>query len=54
VQFKAVKAGLSTMAGRTQILEGLSAGDEVIVYSQQALSPGLKVKVVDEIVRRKP
>ncbi|MGV8935129.1 MAG: efflux RND transporter periplasmic adaptor subunit [Gallionellaceae bacterium] len=54
VQFKAVKAGLSTMGGRTQILDGLSAGDEVIVYSQQALSPGLKVKVVKEIVRSKP
>jgi multidrug efflux pump subunit AcrA (membrane-fusion protein) len=51
VQFKPVKAGLSTQAGRTQILEGLTAGDEVIVYSQQPLSAGLKVKVVDEIVR---
>ncbi len=54
VQFQAVKSGLSTLAGRTQILEGLAAGDEVIVYSQQPLSAGLKVKVVDEIVRSKP
>jgi HlyD family secretion protein len=54
VQFAAVKAGLSTLQGRTQIISGLAAGDEVIVYSQQALQAGMKVKVVAEIVKAKP
>lgn len=54
VQFVAVKAGLSTLQGRTQIISGLAAGDEVVVYSQQALHAGMKVKVVDEIVKARP
>jgi len=51
VQFKPVKVGLSTLEGRTQILSGLAEGDEVIVYSQQELHAGMKVKVVDAIVK---
>ena len=51
VQFKPVKAGLSTLEGRTQIVSGLAEGDEVIVYSQQELRAGMKVKVVPEIVK---
>ncbi|HEY6096386.1 MAG TPA: efflux RND transporter periplasmic adaptor subunit [Gallionellaceae bacterium] len=53
VQFARVKAGLSTLQGRTQIIEGLAAGDEVIVYSQQALRAGMKVKAVAELVKAK-
>lgn len=51
ITFKPVKIGLSTMDGRTQILDGLGEGDEVIVYSQQALREGLKVKVVSALVK---
>ncbi len=51
VVFKAVKTGVVTAQGRTQILQGLSAEDEVIVFSQQMLRPGLKVKVVSELVK---
>lgn len=52
IAFKPVKIGLATMDGRTQILDGLSDDDEVIVYSQQALRSDLKVKVVPELVQR--
>ncbi|MDZ4203108.1 MAG: efflux RND transporter periplasmic adaptor subunit [Gallionella sp.] len=51
VVFKPVKIGLSTMDGRTQILDGLEEGDEVIVYSQQAMREGLKVKAVSALVK---
>jgi len=51
VQFRPVKAGLSTLEGRSQIVSGLAEGDEVIVYSQQELRAGMKVKVVDAIVK---
>jgi HlyD family secretion protein len=54
VQFKAVQASISTLEGRTQILSGLTEGDEVIVYSQQALQAGMKVKAVKAIVKAKP
>lgn len=50
-KFLPVKTGISTLDGRTQILDGLSDSDEVIVYSQQAIKDDLKLKVVSEIVR---
>ena len=49
--FRPVKIGIATLDGRTQILDGLDDGDEVIVYSQQAIKEDLKLKVVPEIVR---
>lgn len=51
VAFKPVKIGVTTMDGRTQILQGLDAADTVIVFSRQTLSPGLKVKVVPALVK---
>jgi len=51
VQFRPIRVGTSTMDGRTQILDGLSNDDTIIVYSQQPLRPGLNIKVVPELVR---
>ncbi|MCX7192126.1 MAG: efflux RND transporter periplasmic adaptor subunit, partial [Proteobacteria bacterium] len=50
-RFRPVTPGISTLEGRTQILDGLTDSDEVIVYSQQAIKEDLKLKVVAEIVR---
>lgn len=50
-KFKPVKIGISTLSGRTQILDGIADSDEVIVYSQQAMKEGMKLKVVAEIAR---
>lgn len=50
-EFRPVKTGLATMDGRTQILDGLDDEDTVIVYSQQPLRAGLKVKVVPGLVK---
>lgn len=51
LRFKAVRPGMTTADGRTQIIEGLDGDDSVIVYSQQPLRPGLNVKVVPTLVR---
>jgi RND family efflux transporter MFP subunit len=51
VQFRPVRIGITTMDGRTQILDGLGDDDTVIVYSQQPLRAGLGVKVVSALVR---
>ncbi|HAF44620.1 MAG TPA: efflux RND transporter periplasmic adaptor subunit [Gallionellaceae bacterium] len=51
VVFKPVKVGVTTMEGRTQILDGLDNDESVIVYSQQPLRAGIKVRVVAELVR---
>jgi HlyD family secretion protein len=54
VTFRPVKVGTTTLEGRSQILDGLDDGDEVVVHSEQALKPDAKVKVVTAIVRSGP
>ena len=49
--FRPVKLGITTLDGRSQIVEGLNAGDEVVVHSERELTPDAKVKVVAAIVR---
>jgi HlyD family secretion protein len=43
---QAVVVGAADASGRTQIVSGLAAGDEVIVHSGQPLAEGLRVSVV--------
>lgn len=47
--FVAIKLGTSTLDGSVQVLEGLGAGDEIIVYSERELSEGSRVKVVEQL-----
>ena len=54
VAFRPVKAGITTLDGRSQLLDGPGVGDEVVVHSEAALSPDTRVKVVTAIVRAKP
>jgi hypothetical protein len=51
VAFIRVKLGVTTLDGRTQILDGLGTGDEVVVHSEQALRPDARVQSVTAIVR---
>ena len=44
--FVPVKTGAEGLDGTVQILEGLSAGDEVVVYSERDLEDGSRIKVV--------
>ncbi|WP_291991561.1 efflux RND transporter periplasmic adaptor subunit [Candidatus Accumulibacter sp. ACC003] len=50
VTFHPVEVGIATLDGRSQVLSGLAAGDEVIVHSEQALQPDAKVRAVAAIV----
>lgn len=47
--FVAVKLGSSSLDGGVQVIEGVSAGDAIIVHSERALSAGGRVKVVDQL-----
>ena len=49
--FTPVRLGTSSLDGRVQVLEGLKAGDPVVVYSQKALTEGTRVQVVDALVK---
>jgi HlyD family secretion protein len=43
--FRAVKTGMQTLDGMTEVLEGPAAGDQVIVYSGARLREGMKARV---------
>lgn len=45
-----VKLGSTSLDGSVQILDGLSAGDEVVIHSERELSEGARIKVVSQLV----
>ncbi|MDH5388738.1 MAG: efflux RND transporter periplasmic adaptor subunit [Gammaproteobacteria bacterium] len=49
LNFVAVKTGAHDLDGQVQILEGLKAGEQVVVYSRQTLTDGSRIKVVDQL-----
>lgn len=44
-----VRLGSSSLDGKVEILDGLAAGDEVIVHSERDLSENVRVKVVHQL-----
>ncbi len=53
-QFAAVSTGITSADGQVQVMSGLAAGDTVIVYSSKTITPDLRVKVVDSLVKAAP
>ena len=53
-RFAPVRIGQTSLDGQVQVLEGLKAGDEVVVYSEKALTAGSRIKVVDALAGSKP
>lgn len=49
-----VRLGQSGLDGRVQVLDGLKAGDRVVVYSEKELVAGGRIKVVDRLTARAP
>lgn len=45
-----VKLGDTGLDGTVQILDGLAAGDEVVIHSERELNEGTRIKVVSQIV----
>ncbi len=53
-RFVPVRIGQSSLDGQVQVLEGLKAGDEVVVYSEKSLTAGSRIKVVDKLAGSAP
>ncbi len=49
LQFTPVKLGASDLEGRVQVLEGLSDGHQVVVYSEKTLTTRSRITVVERI-----
>ncbi len=54
VAFQPVTIGITTLDGRSQVLDGLTDDDEVVVHSEQALRPDARARVVTAIVGSAP
>ena len=54
LRFAPVRLGQAGLDGRVQVLEGLNAGDAVVVYSEKELGAGSRIKVVDRIAGSQP
>ncbi len=50
-EFVPVQLGAHSLDGQVQVLQGVSQGDEVVVYSQKALTPGARIQVVEALVK---
>lgn len=50
-EFVPVRLGARSLDGLVQALDGLAAGDTVVVYSAKALTPGARVSVVEALVK---
>lgn len=49
LRFAPVTAGATDLEGRVQILEGLTAGERIVVYAPRALTPRSRIKVVERL-----
>lgn len=49
LRFAAIKLGASDLEGYVQVREGLKAGDQVVSYSERALTEKSRIQVVDRI-----
>ena len=49
LQFTPVTLGVADLDGLVQVLEGLKAGDQVVVYSEKALNARSPIHVVDQL-----
>lgn len=50
LRFAPIKTGATDLEGRVQILQGLSGGEQIVVYSYKALDANSRIKVVDRIL----
>jgi multidrug efflux pump subunit AcrA (membrane-fusion protein) len=49
LQFVPVSPGIADLEGLMQVREGLEEGDQVVVYSESALTPHRSIRIVDHI-----
>lgn len=54
LRFAPIKTGVSGLDGRVQVLNGVSAGATVVVYSERELAADSRFKVVDSLLSKRP
>ena len=54
LQFTLVTLGVADLDGHVQVLQGLSAGDQVVVYSEKPLTARSRIHVVERLTKAAP
>ena len=54
LRFAPVRLGQASLDGRVQVLEGLQAGDAVVVHSQKALAANSRIEIVHSLAGDRP
>ena len=54
LRFTPIQIGAADLNGSVQVLEGLAEGDQIVSYSEKALSQNRRIKVVDAIAGVSP
>ncbi len=54
LSFAPVRVGLSSLDGQVQVLDGLKAGDSVVVYSEKELAADSRIRIVDTLAKANP
>ena len=49
-----VRVGSTSLDGQVQVLEGLQAGDPVVVYSEKELAADSRIQIVERLIGRAP
>jgi len=54
LQFVPVRTGAASLDGQVQVLEGLTAGTPVVVYSEKELREDSRIRVVPALAGAQP
>ncbi len=54
LRFAPVTIGASDLDGNVQVIDGIAGGEQLVVYSQKALSARSRIKLVDQLAGKKP
>lgn len=52
LRFQPIRVGATGLDGRVQVLEGVSAGDRVVVHAESELSARSRIRIVDSLPER--
>jgi len=54
LRFASLRTGVAGLDGRVQVLDGLKAGERIVVHAEQALSERSRIRIVDALSSRAP
>jgi len=54
IEFRPVITGRADLDGRVQVMQGLTIGDQVVVYGEKVLTPRSRIRVVKRLVEMTP